>query len=153
MGLYTNSSEETTRAAARYQFAVPITVELSNGLLRTPDHAAGLLVDLSQGGAAVLLPADKRLRIRKRYRVFVDDYTGIIEIRNLSELDEGQLRLGISFKSLGLELQELVADVLERAQQQSSRLRRAPVPESISSSAYATAPAPDEFERHPSQQD
>ena len=137
---HTSYSEETTRAAARYQFAVPVTVELSNGLLRTPDHIAGLLVDLSHGGAGVVVPSDNRLRQRKRYRVIVDDYNGIIEIRNISQIGDGQLRLGVSFKSLGLELQELVSDVLERAQQQSSRLRQAPVPESISSVHVATTP-------------
>lgn len=89
-------------------------------------------MDLSHSGAAIVLPSDKRLRSRRRYRAILDDHTAIIEVANMTVLEEGQLRIGVSFKSLGLELQELVADVLERAQQRSSRLdRTSTVPESI----------------------
>ncbi len=110
-----------TRENTRYDFAVPMIIEFGNGFLRAPDRTDAILVDLSQGGAAIVCPSDDRIRQRKRYRVWVDDYAGIIEIRNIRPLDDGRVRLGVAFKGLGLELQELVADTLQNAQFQTSR--------------------------------
>ena len=101
-----------------------MSLELSNGLFRTADHIDAYLVDLSQGGAAVVLPIDPRLKVKKRYRVLIDDHTGIIEIRNIIELSDSQVRLGVAFKSLGLELQELVSDSLASARVETSRIDR-----------------------------
>ena len=112
----------TARAASRYDFAVPTTVELSNGLLKTADRSDGLLVELSAGGAAIVIPTDSRLKVKKRYRVYVDDHEGVIEIRNITNLIDGQTRIGVSFFRLGLELQELVVDSLENAKRETSRL-------------------------------
>jgi len=42
-----------------------MSLELSNGLFRTADHIDAYLVDLSQGGAAVVLPIDPRLKVKK----------------------------------------------------------------------------------------
>lgn len=116
------ASVSTIRAAARFDFAVPLSIELSNGLLRSADRIDAYLVDLSDGGAAIVLPADPRLGPKKRYRVHIDDHTGIVEIRNITELVDSQVRLGVAFKSLGLELQELVVDSLASARVESSRL-------------------------------
>ncbi len=97
-------------------------MEFGNGFLRTPDRVDAVLVDLSQGGAAILCPPDGRIRERKRYRVWVDDHAGIIEIRNIVPINDEWVRLGVAFKGLGLELQELVADTLQNAQFRSSRM-------------------------------
>ncbi len=118
------ASETTTRAAARYDFAVPLTIELSNGLFRTADRIDALLVELSEGGAAIIAPVDNRYRLKKRYRVNIDDHVGIVEIRNLVSLDGAQARLGVAFLRLDLELQELVIDSLDNARHESSRLVR-----------------------------
>ncbi len=112
----------TIRAASRYDFAVPTIVELSNGLFKTADRSDGLLVELSAGGAAIVIPSDPRLKVKKRYRVYVDDHEGVIEVRNITELIDGQTRIGVSFFRLGLELQELVVDSLESAKRETSRL-------------------------------
>jgi hypothetical protein len=116
------ADDPTIRAAARYDFAVPMILELSNGLLHGADRIDGLLVELSDGGAAIVAPADERYKLKKRFRVYFDDHVGIIEIRNVTPLDGAQTRLGVSFKRLGLELQELVVDSLETAKQETSRL-------------------------------
>jgi len=115
-------SISTARVAARYDFAVPMSIELSNGVFRSADLIDAYLVDLSDGGAGLVLPGDPRLRPKKRYRVRIDDHSGIIEIRNITELTESQVRLGVAFKSLGLGLQELVVDSLASARIESSRL-------------------------------
>lgn len=115
-------NESTSREAARFEFAVPITIELSTGMFRTTDRIDGLLVELSSGGAAIIAPADERYKLKKRYRVFVDDQSGIIELKNLSPLEDGQARLGVRFHRLDLELQELIADTLDDARRHSSRL-------------------------------
>jgi hypothetical protein len=112
----------TAREAARYDFAVPMSLELGNGLLRASDRVDAFLVDLSAGGAALIVPVDERLRTKKRYRVHIDDHSGIIEVRNITPLVDDQIRLGIAFKGLGLELQELVVDSLATARAQTSRL-------------------------------
>lgn len=113
----------TARAAARYDFAVPMSVELSNGLFRTADRIDAYLVDLSADGAGLVLPTDRRLKVKKRYRVVIDDHNGIIEVRNITPLTDEQIRLGVLFKSLGLELQELVADSVAAARAETSRLK------------------------------
>lgn len=113
----------TARAAARYDFAVPMSVELSNGIFRTADRIDAYLVDLSADGAGLVLPTDRRLKVKKRYRVVIDDHHGIIEVRNITPLTDEQVRLGVLFKSLGLELQELVADSVAAARTETSRLR------------------------------
>ena len=110
------------REAARYNFAVPMIVELENGLLRASDRVDAFLVELSAGGAALICPADERLRTKKRHRVHIDDHSGIIEVRNITPLADDQVRLGIAFKSLGFELQELVVDSLASARVETSRL-------------------------------
>ena len=113
---------QTIRAASRYDFAVPTIVELANGLFKTADRSDGLLVELSAGGAAIIIPTDERLKVKKRYRVYVDDHEGVIEIRNITALTDAQTRIGVSFFRLGLELQELVVDSLESAKRETSRL-------------------------------
>ena len=117
-----NADEQTARAASRYDFAVPMTVELSNGFLRTADTLDAFLVDLSEGGAALILPGDPRLKVKKRYRVHVDDHEGIIEIRNLTPLIDEQVRIGVAFSRLDLELQELVSDSLAGARIETGRI-------------------------------
>lgn len=116
------ADDVTTRAAARYDFAVPLTIEVSNGLFRPADRIDALLVELSDGGAAIIAPQDRRYRLKKRYRVHIDDHVGIVEIRNLVALDGAQARLGVAFLRLDLELQELVIDSLDNARHESSRL-------------------------------
>lgn len=116
------ASVSTTRAASRYDFAVPMSLELSNGIFRAADHVDAYLVDLSQGGAGLVLPSDPRLAVKKRYRVVIDDHSGIVEVRNITELNDAQVRLGVAFKSLGLELQELVVDSVAAARVETSRL-------------------------------
>ena len=119
----TGQADDTTiRAASRYEFAVPMAVELSNGWFMPGDHVDGLLVELSEGGAAVVAPSDDRYKVKKRYRVHIDDHAGIIEIRNITPLGDSQTRLGILFIRLGLELQELVVDSLDNAKLETSRL-------------------------------
>lgn len=113
----------TARAAARYDFAVPMSVELSNGLFSAADRIDAYLVDLSADGAGLVLPTDRRLKAKKRYRVMIDDRSGIIEVRNITQLPGDQVRLGVLFKSLDLELQELVADSVAAARTENSRLR------------------------------
>ena len=115
-------SESPPRATARYPFAVPMVVELSNGILRRTDRVDALLVDLSQGGAAIVMQPDPRLRVKRRFRVSIDDHDGVIEVRNVNEVDDGRLRIGVAFRGLGLELQELVVDALENAQFDASRI-------------------------------
>ncbi len=99
-----------------------MSVELSNGLFRSADHIDAYLVDLSESGAGLVLPSDSRLSVKKRYRVAIDDHSGIIEVRNITDLADSQVRLGVAFKSLGLELQELVVDSVATARGESSRL-------------------------------
>lgn len=113
---------EPTREKARYQIAVPMIIELGNGLFRTADLVEAFLVDLSAGGAALSTAADPRLKVKKRYRVAIDDYAGIIEVRNISNVENGKVRLGVQFSRLGLELQELVDDSLDAARTASTRL-------------------------------
>jgi hypothetical protein len=116
------TTAEPVRETTRYSFAIPMMVELPNGLFRQSDRTDAVLVDLSQGGAAMVAMADDRIRERKRFRVIIDDHAGIIEVRNVVAIEGGRVRFGAAFKSLGLELQELVADALENAVAQSSRL-------------------------------
>lgn len=113
---------EAVRETTRYSFAIPMMIELPNGVFRQSDRVDAVLVDLSHGGAAMVLMDDPRVREKKRFRVVVDDHAGIIEVRNVVRIEGNRLRVGVAFKSLGLELQELVADALEGAVAQSSRL-------------------------------
>ena len=115
---------EPTRDGTRYDFAVPMEIELQTRLLQPTDRVEAFLVDLSAGGAAIVTGFDKRLKPKKRYRVWIDGYSGLIQIRNLSRVADGQLRLGVSFSRLGLELQELVVDSLAAARVQATRLNR-----------------------------
>ena len=101
---------------------MPLTIELSNGLFRTADRVDALLVELSEGGAALIAPQDRRHKLKKRFRVYIDDHEGIVELRNIGPLDAGQSRLGVAFLRLDLELQELMVDSLDSARHQSSRL-------------------------------
>lgn len=112
-----------TRADPRYDFAVPVVIELSRGLLRPADRVPGVLVDLSKGGAAITTRSDPRLRLKKRYRVIVDDHAGIVAVQNLVPANGDLVRLGVTFENLGLELQEIVSDALSEAQWMSSRIR------------------------------
>lgn len=100
-----------------------MSVELSNGLFSAADRIDAYLVDLSADGAGLVLPTDRRLKAKKRYRVMIDDRSGIIEVRNITQLPGDQVRLGVLFKSLDLELQELVADSVAAARTENSRLR------------------------------
>lgn len=113
---------QPTRGKVRYNFAVPMVIELARGPLRRADHVEAFLVDLSTDGAALVTGPDPRLKMRKRFRVSIDDHSGIIEIRNMSLLDDQRVRLGVQFSRLGLVLQELVDDSLHTAQQASSRI-------------------------------
>ncbi len=115
---------EPTRDGTRYDFAVPMEIELQARFLQQNDRAEAFLVDLSAGGAAVIAKFDQRLKVKKRYRVWIDGYSGIIQIRNLSHLSGDQVRLGVSFSRLGFELQELVIDSLAAARVQTTRLNR-----------------------------
>jgi hypothetical protein len=114
--------ESSPRTEARYDFEVPMSIELSRGLLRPADRVPAILVDLSKGGAAITTQADDRLRLNKRYRVIIDDRAGIIAVKNLVPAEGDLVRLGVQFKSLGLELQEIVSDALHEAQWMTSRL-------------------------------
>ena len=114
--------DTTVRSDARYGFAIPVSIELSRGLFRQADRVPGVLVDMSKGGAAITTRFDSRLRLKKRYRVIVDDHPGIISLKNLVTIDGEMVRMGVQFTSLGLELQEIVSDALEEAQWLSSRL-------------------------------
>ena len=116
------SSDDAPRQSPRYDFAIPIVIELSNGLFKTSDRVIAYLVDLSAGGAALISEGDPRLKSKGRYRVFVNDHSGVIQVRNISHLADGQVRLGVSFTRLGLELQELVVDSLATARSQATRL-------------------------------
>ena len=116
------AGETTIRSDARYGFAIPVSIELSRGLFRQADRVPGVLVDMSKGGAAITTRFDSRLRLRKRYRVIVDDHAGIIALKNLVTVDGDMVRMGVQFTSLGLELQEIVSDALEEAQWLASRL-------------------------------
>ncbi len=114
---------EPIRGKARYSIAIPMIIELRNGFFRQADRVEAFLVDLSAGGAALVTRADPRLKVKKRYRAAIDDYAGIIEVRNISTSDEdGVVRLGVQFSRLGLELQELVEDSLDEARTASTRL-------------------------------
>ena len=114
---------EPTREATRYDSEIPIVIELKNGLFRQADRMDAYLVDLSATGAALVTKSDARYRVKDRYRVAVDDHAGIIEIRNLTESeDTGQVRLGVKFSRLGLELQELMVDSLADAKAKTNRL-------------------------------
>jgi len=117
-----NASERTNRAAARYDFAVPVVIELSNGILRASDHLDALLVELSDGGVALIAPQDHRYRTGKKYRIWVDDQAGILQLRNVTQMQSDQVRLGASIHRLDLVLQELVADSLDSARREVSRL-------------------------------
>lgn len=116
------TKKDSPRESARYSLGVPMTIELSNGIFHRPDRVDASLVDLSHGGAAIVLATDHRLKRKGRYRAWIGDHSGIIEVGNLTSLDEGKTRLGVSFTKLGLELQELVADTLDAAKQRASRI-------------------------------
>lgn len=111
-----------TRSDTRYEFAIPVVIELSRGLLRPADRVPGELVDMSKGGAAITTRSDPRLRLKKRYRVIVDDHVGIVAVQNIVPAGGDVVRLGVTFESLGLELQEIVSDALAEAQWMSSRI-------------------------------
>lgn len=117
-----STDQNPTRNDARYEFAIPVVLELSRGLLRPADCVPGMLLDLSKGGAAITTRFDPRLRLKKRYRVIVDDHAGIIAVKNIVPAKGETVRLGVRFESLGLELQEIVSDVLQEAQWVTSRL-------------------------------
>jgi len=119
------SVTEPVREDNRYDFAVPMEIEVATGLFRQPDRLPAYLIDLSSGGAAILAQADTALRVKKRYRVWVDGLSGIIQIRHLSPVSERQVRLGVSFSRLDLGLQELVVDAIARARIESTRIRGA----------------------------
>lgn len=114
--------DTTVRADTRYEFEVPVDIELSRGLFRPADRLPGVLVDLSKGGAAIMTTFDARLRLNRRYRVIIDDHVGIISVRNIVQDVGEQIRMGVQFRSLGLELQEIVSDALAEAQWVGSRL-------------------------------
>lgn len=116
------AGDTTIRSDARYGFTIPVSIELSRGMFRPADRVPGVLVDMSKGGAAITTRFDPRLRLKKRYRVIVDDHAGIIALKNLVTIDAAMVRMGVQFTSLGLELQEIVADALEEAQWLASRL-------------------------------
>lgn len=116
-----HSEPDPVREATRYSFSIPMTIELPAGWFRR-DRVDAFLVDLSTGGAALVTGNDQRLSVKKRFRISIDDREGIIEVRNLVQLDEGRLRIGVQFSRLGLELQELVADSIEAARELRSRL-------------------------------
>jgi len=118
----TQGSQRAAREARRYPFAVPLTVDLPNGFFRRADSVDAIIVDLTKQGAALVMTRDPRLRERKRYRVQVDDHGGIIEVRYIKSAEDNLVRVGVHFKSLGLELQELVADSVQHAQTRFSRL-------------------------------
>ena len=118
-------SDSPTRSAPRYEFAFPVTVELSQGFLRPADRVPGRLVDMSVSGAAIVMAADPRLKLKRRYRVILDDHVGIITVKNLVPGDGGDVRLGVEFMRLGLELQEIVSDAIHEAQWAASRLDQA----------------------------
>ena len=101
---------------------MPAVLELSNGVFRAADQLDVLLVELSAGGAAIIAPSDRRYKIKKRYRVWVDDQAGILELRNVTQLDDTHVHLGVSFHRLDLVLQELVVDSLDTARQETSRI-------------------------------
>lgn len=113
---------EPVRERARYQLGVPFVIELRNGIFRRADRVEAFLVDISAGGAAVVSGVDPRFRVKKRYRAAINDHEGIIEIRNISENGDGNVRLGVQFSRLGLELQELVDDSLNDAKTAASRI-------------------------------
>ena len=124
-----NTEASPPRGDTRYPFEVPVHVELARGFLRPADRVEGRLVDMSRGGAAIVLRSDPRLKPRKRYRVLIDDHAGIIAVSNITPFEDDEsapdddlVRVGVEFKSLGLELQEIVADALQEAQWNSSRL-------------------------------
>lgn len=113
---------EPTRETSRYQLGVPFIIELRNGFFRRADRVEAFLADISAGGAAVVAEADPRFKVKKRYRAAINDHEGIIEIRNISEIEEGRVRLGVQFSRLGLELQELVDDEINEAKTAASRI-------------------------------
>lgn len=118
----TEGTQRAPREDRRYPFAVPLTVELPNGFFRRAESVDAIIVDLTKQGAALVMTRDPRLREQKRYRVLVDDHGGIIEVRYIKEAEDNLVRVGVHFKSLGLELQELVADSVQQAQTRFSRL-------------------------------
>lgn len=110
------------RASTRYEFALPALFELRKGFLRRPESVEAIIVNLSGTGASLVLSADDRLRPSKRYRVLLDGYSGLVEIRRLIPLPNSLVRIGVEVKHFEVELQELVADLLEEASRQRSSL-------------------------------
>jgi hypothetical protein len=99
-----------------------MVIELSNGLFRRADLWEALLVDMSNGGAAMIVLHEPRLKANKRYRVRIDDHDGIIRTGSVVAHDETKVRVGMRFERLGLELQEIVSDAVQAAQERASRL-------------------------------
>jgi len=111
----------TSRESHRYYIPFPMQIELRSGLFnkkRVPARP----VDLSQGGAACHVRPNEAFEVGKRFRLYVDDVAGFIEIRNVEMLDDGLMRIGMSFVQLELETQERIVDALEQAKFESSRL-------------------------------
>ena len=123
--------DSATRAEARYAFEVPVSIELSRGLFRPADRIHGIIADMSKSGAAIRTTFDDRLRLNRRYRVIVDDHVGIILVKNIVQDHDDRIRMGVQFKRLGLELQEIVSDAIQEAQWVGSRLDQRRIPSDL----------------------
>lgn len=122
--MWKKSSEaqaKPSRESQRYYIALPMQIELRMGLFRKT-RVPARPVDLSHGGAACHVRPDAAFEVGKRYRLFVDDVAGFIEIRNIQMVEDGLMRIGMSFVQLELETQERIVDALEQAKFESSRL-------------------------------
>lgn len=109
------------RENQRYYIPLPMQIELRMGLFRKVTVPARP-VDLSHGGAACHVRPNAAFEVGKRYRLFVDNVAGFVEIRNMEPVEDGLLRIGVSFVQLELETQERIVDALEQAKFESSRI-------------------------------
>lgn len=118
-----SSETEATasRESLRYYIPLPMQIELREGLFRKT-RVDARPVDLSQGGAACHVRPNDAFEVGKRFRLYVDNVPGFIEIRNVRMVEDGLMRIGMSFVQLELETQERIVDALEQAKIDSSRL-------------------------------
>ena len=123
MALFLPATDQTLRRdQRRYPFAVHVVIERRVRLFAQPERIDGALIDLSEDGAGIVVPSSVDFRERATHRIFVNDHEGVIQVRNITLIDDDRQRLGVRFRRLGLDLQELVADSLDAAHRAESRL-------------------------------
>ncbi len=117
--------EETpSRENYRYTIPLPMRIEIHLGMFKGKTCVPARPVDLALGGVACHVRPDPFFTEGKRLKIFIDGTAAFAEIRNLRTVEDGLLRIGMSFVQLELETQERIVDAIEQAKIDKARLNR-----------------------------